>query len=131
MLAYSTVRDYIKDVRVLLQDKIKPFRYEDSSLITALNVTILETRRIRADLFIGQKELPQYTEVNDEPVPIEPQFRLAIAHGITAHALKRDQEDIQDARSTAFENVFYHIMVGGSTPGISQPAGAQQREATP
>ena len=45
----DTVQDYITDARVLLQDLISPYRYDDPSLLTALNVALLEARRLRAD----------------------------------------------------------------------------------
>lgn len=126
MIAYDTVKDYIRDARVLLQDRIRPYRYDDTSLVTALNAALLEGRRIRADLYIGLRHLPQYTEVDDEEVPIEPQFRSAFVHYLVAHALERDQEDIQDARSSAFTTVFYVILLGISSPGIKSPAGGGQ-----
>jgi hypothetical protein len=48
----ETVADYVDDARVLLLDQVQPYRYDDTSLLTALNVALLEGRRLRADLFV-------------------------------------------------------------------------------
>lgn len=112
---YATVNAYITDVRVILQDTLSPYRYQDSELVTALNVSLLEVRRLRADIiFEGYDcdEIPTFTVNDDTPVCIEPTFRLAIAHGIAAHALMRDQEDIQDARATTFFGIFNDMLLG-------------------
>jgi len=127
MTALATVEDYIDDARVLLQDEVAPYRYDDTSMLTALNVTLLETRRLRPDLFlsfttnIAEDSIPQFTTVNTDAVEIEAQFRLGVLHGLVAHALERDQEDIQDDRSTQFMNVFNAIMIGRATPGLARP----------
>ncbi len=126
----NTVADYVADARVLLQDKIQPYRYEDPSLLTALNLTLLEARRLRSDLFVfnlgvnGQTQA--FTEVDETYVEMEPQFRLSILHGLVAHALERDQEDYQDQRSTAFMGMFTSGLIGhglGPVQGGSPPAG--------
>lgn len=101
--ALSTVTDYIDDARVLLQDTIAPNRYDDASLLVALNVALLEARRLRADLFVYRASTVQHFTTNeDQVVYVEEQFRLAILYGLCAHAMLRDQEDIQDARAAAF-----------------------------
>lgn len=126
-MAYELVQDYLNDTRTLLQDTLVPFRYADSELIVALNATLLETRRLRADLFLGLFNTPSYdastTPSSDlqSSVPIEEPFRLAIVHGIVAHALMRDQEDIQDARATMFQQVFNTMLLGLGAPGIRPP----------
>jgi hypothetical protein len=117
-LALSTVQDYIGDVRTLLQDVIAPYRYADAELIVALNVTILNTRRLRPDLFLNDgtttflDNIPQFTAVNSDAVPIEPGFRLALVHGICGHALERDQEDVQDQRASAFLQLYREQLLG-------------------
>lgn len=112
-MSYDTVNDYITDVRVLLQDQVVPFRYQDAELVVALNAALLETRRLRADLFIGfLEEIPQYSANDDTVVPIEQPFRLAIVYGICGHALARDQEDIQDTRAAMFMSTFRTMLTG-------------------
>jgi hypothetical protein len=132
----NTVADYIADVRVLLQDIVPPYRYDDLSLLTAFNVTLLEARRVKADLFVYNIEVngqaQAFTAVDDTYVAIEPSFRLAIEHGICGHALERDQEDVQDIRATVFLGLFnaglngraIGPVAGGSGPG--QQGGGQQ-----
>ena len=123
--ALETVADYVSDVRTLLQDVIAPYRYDDPSLLVALNVTLLETRRLRADLFVFKhhEAVPAFgPNVDDTEVDIEPPFRLAVAFGMAAHALARDQEDIQDARSATFMKVFNDLLLGTRQTPIAQEA---------
>ncbi len=123
MSALETVSDYISDVRTLLQDTIAPNRYDDASLLVALNVTLLETRRVRADLFVFQHhdKVPAFTAVNTVEVRFEQPFRLALVYGTAAHALARDQEDVPDARSASFMRIFYDMLLGVRVTGIGAP----------
>lgn len=132
---YNTVADYIKDARILLQDRIPEFRYSDDSLLTALNVTMLKTRYIRPDFFVfnldTNGQVQHFEAVDATYVNIEPQFRSAIVHGICGHALERDQEDVQDIRATTFLQIFNNqllnrsggIIAGGSGPNPQQGGG--------
>jgi hypothetical protein len=117
----ETVRDYVSDVRTLLQDTVRPHRYSDESILAALNVTLLEARRLRADLFIFRNggRVPMFMDINDNRLEMEEPFRLAIVHGIVAHALSRDQEDIQDNRAASFMGVFNAMLIGVASPGIA------------
>lgn len=123
----DTVEDYLADARVLLLDQVSPYRYDDASLLTALNVTLLEARRLRADLFVFNDrrggKVPSYTEVDNTTVPIEEQFRLGILHGLVGHALERDQEDVQDARAVAFLNIMSSVLTGKSLIPVQQAGG--------
>jgi hypothetical protein len=132
----STVQDYITDARTLLLDKIYPYRYGDDSLLVALNIALLDARRMRADLFVYKygNKVPSYDAVTGEKVPIEPQFRKAIVYGLIAHAMFRDGDDVQDARANSFLGVMEYILTGGvgpkgppapihaGTPGPGNPA---------
>ena len=127
---YNRVTDYINDARTLLQDRIPPYRYDDDSLLTAINAALLEARRIKPELFVYELEslgqVQSFTAVDDTYVEIEPQFRLAIVHGLCGHALERDQEDYQDQRATAFLALFTQGLVGkalGAVVGGSPPKG--------
>lgn len=128
-LNLQTVEGYVQDVRTLLLDRVKPYRYSDTSLIVALNLALLEGRRLRADLFVCRygNDVPQFQEVSGQVVPIEPQFRLAFAYGIAAHALLRDEEDVQDSRANTFLERFHDMLIGmrpspivGGTPSPAQ-----------
>jgi hypothetical protein len=126
--ALETIDDYIDDARVLLQDTIAPYRYADASLVTAMNVTLLEARRLRADLFIyhkwpsNQHGVQSFQAKDGTKLQMEEPFRLAILHGFIAHALMRDQEDIQDQRSAMYMGVF-NQMLTGKTTAQPQPQG--------
>jgi len=128
--ALDTINDYIDDGRVLLQDTIAPYRYDDDSLVVAMNVTLLEARRLRADLFLynkcapGKKGVQSFQGKDGTEVQMEEPFRMAILYGMVAHALMRDQEDIQDARASAFLNLFNTMLVGKPTPSAPQPGAA-------
>lgn len=129
----ETVQDYITDARVLLLDKIYPYRYSDDSLVTALNLSLQTARRLRADLFVhrGNTYVPSYDSVSGEEVPIEPQFRQAIVYGLVGHALMRDQEDIQDQRSTSMfaaqEYMLTGTMARPALQGGTTPPGSPQK----
>lgn len=125
--ALDTITDYINDGRVLLQDTLSPPRYDDTSLVTAMNVTLLEARRIRPDLFVYHKRedgapgVPYFQANDGSKLRMEEQFRLAFLHGMIAHALERDQEDIQDARAATFMAIFNNILTGhGGAPAATQ-----------
>jgi hypothetical protein len=121
----DTVEDYIDDARILLLDTIAPFRYDDDSLLTALNVTLLEARRLRPDLFMYERGMRvlSYPANDNTTVAIEEQFRLAILHGLVGHALERDQEDVQDARSQAFLLYMSNLLIGKRIVSPPAPGG--------
>lgn len=127
---YNSVADYVADARTLLQDLIPGYRYDEPSMLTALNAAMLEARRIKPELFVynldAGGQVQSFTAVDDTYVEIEPQFRLAIVHGLVGHALERDQEDYQDQRATAFLALFTQGLVGkalGAVVGGSPPKG--------
>jgi len=117
--ALDAVEDYITDARVLLLDTVLPYRYDDGSLLIALNTMITQMRRLRPDLFVyADDDLPAFTAVDDTVIPIESQFRLALVYGLVSHALSRDQEDVQDARATSFMGLFENILLGVRSPPV-------------
>ena len=132
MAALDTVADYVGDSRTLLQDTIAPYRYDDPSLLMALNVAMLEVARLRGDLLSRSDyaNVPSFSAVDGTSVNLEQSFRLALVWGICGHALARDQEDVQDARATMFMNNFYALLLGTRLPGIGGAA-AQQPTAKP
>jgi hypothetical protein len=127
---FNTVADYLADARTILQDLIPDYRYDEPSMLTALNVALLEARRIKPELFVydfeHEGQVQSFTAVDDTYVAIEPQFRLALVHGVIGHALERDQEDYQDQRATSFLALFTQGLVGhalGAVVGGSPPKG--------
>lgn len=129
-LNLDSVEAYIDDARTLLLDRLPPYRYSDTSLIVALNLSLLEGRRMRADLFLTRRgiHVPSYAAISSDEVPIEPQFRLAFVYGLCGHALLRDQDDVQDQRANLFKSTMEAILTGvksppmaGATPGPGSP----------
>jgi hypothetical protein len=122
--ALLTITDYITDARTLLQDTIAPYRYDDGSLVIAMNVALLEGRRLRPDLFVFSRfakgGVPSFQANDGTLLDIEEPFRLAFLHGLCAHALERDQEDIQDERSATFMKIFTNMLIG--TIGVAAAA---------
>jgi hypothetical protein len=123
----NTVADYMADARNLLQDKVPGYRYDEPSMLTALNVTMLDARRLRPDMFVfnlaTQGQIQAFEAVDDTFVDIEPQFRLGILYWLCGHALARDQEDVQDLRATTFFGLGNSIMVGRGRGGIGGGSG--------
>lgn len=129
----NTVADYIADVRTQLQDIVPGYRYDDRSMLTAMNIALLEARWLRADLFVynlaTNGQVQSFTAIDDTKVAIEASFRPAILNGIIGHALKRDQEDYQDARASSYLSMFTAGLTGRSLVGVaggSPPSGRQQ-----
>src|SRR5260370_42687922 len=87
----NTVADYIADARTQLQDIVPGYRYDDRSMLTAMNIALLEARWLRADLFVynlaTNGQVQSFTAVDDTKVAIEASFRPAILNGIIGHAL--------------------------------------------
>lgn len=112
--ALETVKDYIDDARVLLLDKTAPYRYDDPSLLVAFNVALMEAQRLRADLFMlhYNSQAPFFSQVDTTPFHFERPFRLGIVFGLLAHAIQRDQEDVQDARAATFMQGMHDILIG-------------------
>ena len=128
----GSVSDYIQDIRTMLLDKMEPYRYSNEELLVAFNTCLLEGARLRPDLFFTKygNRVPYYEAITGEEVPIEPKFRLSFVYGTAAHALARDDEDVQDQRANTFRDVFESFLIGkrvapiqGGTPG---PANANQ-----
>ena len=116
----DSVQSYVDEVRTLLLDKRKPYRYSDSEILTALNTSLAEARRLRADLFVYRhgNHVPWFDSVSGEKVPIDTQFRLAFIYGIAGHVLERDDEDVQDQRAASFTSQFYSILIGIQRPPL-------------
>lgn len=120
MSEFNTVEAILTDARTFLLDRRRPYRYSDDELLVALNAALLEARRLRADLFVTRwgNKVPSYHAVTSEPFCIEPQFRMGFVYGVTAHALMRDDEDVQDLRANTFLAKFQATLIGTVVPGV-------------
>ena len=111
-MTLGTVADYVAQARIPLQDQVEPFRYATDDLVQALNMSVMQARRIRPDLFLKTfSSLPSFSAADTTPVEVDPQYRVAFLYFIVGHAQLRDEEDTQDARAAAFINKFVSQLV--------------------
>jgi|SRR5215204_1720157 len=114
-MALDTVTDYVAQARSLLQDKTHPVRYSDGDLIDALNLALLEARRLRPDLFLGTSPgtltTPSIGTTPDPMGAIDEQYRVPLLYYIVGHALRRDDEDGSEARASQFMMGFVGKML--------------------
>jgi hypothetical protein len=117
MAALDTVGKIIGYVRALLQDTYEPaYRYLDAELIDALNAGLLDARRMRPDLFLyTPTDVPAYSTTS-EVVDIDQQYRLALVYFILGTMQLRDEEDVQDARATAYMLKFTSMLIEPMMP---------------
>jgi hypothetical protein len=131
----NSVADYMEDGRTLLQDTVSGYRYDEPSMLRALNVALLETRRQRGDLFAYNRkvkgQVQSFTAVDDTYVDMEPQFRLGLLYRMCGHALARDQEDVQDIRATTFFNNANGIFVGRGLGVVAGGSGPNPQQGGP
>lgn len=113
MATLSTVSQYIDQARILLQDSISPYRYPDADLLLCLNDAMLETRRLRPDLFLSAEfTLPSFSANDSTAVGIDEQYRMAILYYIVGMAQLRDDEATDDARAAGFIAKYKVSMLG-------------------
>ena len=105
--ALENVSQYITEARRLLQDLNVPYRYPDADLVDALNIGLLEARRLRADLFLPLFTIESFipTETN-KPVTFEPMYRQSLVYYIVGRMQLRDDEGTTDARAGALLTKF-------------------------
>jgi hypothetical protein len=115
MAMLETIGQVVTEARRLLQDEVAPFRYPDADLVDALNLAVLDARRLRPDLFLPQFELPYYSPSGTidmgQKFPVEPQFRLPFIFFIAGRMEMRDDEQTQDTRAVAFITTWRQQLV--------------------
>jgi hypothetical protein len=110
--ALDTVGQYLEEARRLLQDEISPYRYPDDDLVDALNIGLLEARRLRADLFLPLFEIEWFdptvaiATTKAKPVTFDPMYRQALVYYICGRAQLRDDEPTTDQRASAMLTKF-------------------------
>jgi len=110
MPALDTVGKITDYARVLLQDTLEPYRYPTIDLINALNVGLLDARRLRPDLFLyTSTDVPSYSATS-EIVDIDQQYRMALVYFVAGHAQMRDEEDVTDTRAMLFTQKFTSML---------------------
>jgi hypothetical protein len=113
MAALATVQAYVDRARTLLQDTVEPYRYSTQDLVDGLNNAIMEARRLRPDLmrqyFRDPESLPEYLATPQgltSKVTVDPMYRPAFVYYIVGYTQLRDEEDVTDARASAFISKF-------------------------
>lgn len=114
-MALEIVADYITEARNLLQDTSAPYRYSDVDIVSALNMGIGESFRVRPDMWLDYFELPlpgYFAAVPATVVDIPAGFRMAFVYFIVGTMGLRDQEDVSDARAGQLIQKFGSSLVG-------------------
>jgi hypothetical protein len=110
MPALETVGQYLEEARRILQDEVVPYRYQDDDLVDALNIGLMEARRLRADLFLPLFDLPWVNPVGpiemNTPILIDPMYRSSLVYYVCGRAQLRDDEPTTDQRAAALITKF-------------------------
>jgi hypothetical protein len=105
--ALENVAQYIVEARRLLQDLNVPYRYPDADLVDALNIGLLEARRLRADLFLPTFNIEYFApDATNKPVTFDPMYRQTLVYYMVGRAQLRDDEGTTDARAGALLTKF-------------------------
>jgi len=111
--ALGTVGQYLEETRRLLQDEFTPYRYPDDDLVDALNIGLLEARRLRADLFLPAFDIPWFdptaaalAATKLKAVPVDPMYRQSLVYYMVGRAQLRDDESTADARAASLMTKF-------------------------
>lgn len=110
MPALETVAQYIEESRRLLQDQVVPYRYPDDDLVDALNIALLEARRLRADLFLPLFDIPwtdpSGTIDTTTKVTMDPMYRPSVVYYMVGRMQLRDDEATTDQRAAGLMSKF-------------------------
>jgi len=103
------VQDIIDQARHFLQDRDPDpeYRYSDASLISLINLCMLELKRVRPDHFIGAFGVPapQYSLPASE-VQVPETALPAVIKYVVGMAELRDDEYTTDGRASALLQAF-------------------------
>jgi hypothetical protein len=110
MPALDTVAQYLEESRRLLQDEVVPYRYPDDDLVDAMNIGLLEARRLRADLFLPLFDIPWVnpsgTIATSTLVPMDPMYRSSLVYYMVGRMQLRDDEPTTDQRAASLLQKF-------------------------
>lgn len=116
-MSLETVADLVDNARVLLQDRVEPYRYETNQLVAALNIALQDARRIRPDIFLPTFKIPVYSPADLSAVIKFPDFyKSALLFFVVGFAYIRDQEDTSDARAGILIAKFTQELTGVTAP---------------
>jgi hypothetical protein len=110
MPALDTVGQYLEETRRLLQDEVIPYRYPDDDLVDALNIGLMEARRLRADLFLPLFDVPWVNPAGTidttTKITLDPMYRSSLVYYVVGRAQLRDDESTTDSRAAAMLTKF-------------------------
>jgi hypothetical protein len=110
MASLETVGQYMEEARRLLQDQFVPYRYPDEDLVEAMNIGLMEARRLRADLFLPLFEVPWVdsggTIDTAAPITMDPMYRPALVYYVVGRMQLRDDEPTVDQRAASLMTKF-------------------------
>lgn len=108
----ATVNDYLTEVRTLLQDKTVPYRFSDNDLKDALGFSLMEARRLRADLFPnGVIPSIDRNSLGTVTVAMDDMYRMALVYYVVGHMYLREEEEGSQALGDAYKRKFGAQMV--------------------
>ena len=115
--AFASLGDVVAQIRTLLQDTDTlggEYRYSDDSIVTAINMGLLEMYRIRPDIFLALSfQIPEFSvSAPDQPMEIEQQHVPALVYYAVGMCQLRDDEGTQDQRSALFLGKFTSMLAG-------------------
>lgn len=105
-MSFTTAADYLTEARRLLQDETAPYRYPDVDMLGALNLAVLEARRLRPDLFLSNFSALPNVSTTGSAISIEPMYQSALVYYVVGRMELRDAEDDKDARASNLMNKF-------------------------
>ena len=110
MPALDTIGQYLEEARRLLQDEVVPYRYPDDDLVDAINIGLMEARRVRADLFLPLFDVPWVdpsgTVDPDAKVTFDPMYRSSLVYYVVGRMQLRDDEPTVDQRAAGLMQKF-------------------------
>jgi hypothetical protein len=91
---------------------------DNIAIAQAVNLAVLECRRLRPDLFLSTpstplSDPPSFT-VSGTTVSIDVQYRTALVFYVTGFVGIRDAEESSDARAAAFMGMFRSLLGTGN-----------------
>jgi hypothetical protein len=113
MPALETVGQYLEEARRLLQDEYTPYRYPDEDLVDAMNIGLMEARRLRPDLFLPLFDIPWFDPTKTapgtdlaKPVTLDPMYRGTLVYYVVGRIQLRDDEPTVDQRAAGLLQKF-------------------------
>jgi hypothetical protein len=114
MAQLTTVQDYLDESRRLLLDQNSAaYRYPTVDLVDALNLALMEMRRLRPDLFLRDFTVPAYSSTAlTATVDVNIMYRMPVVYYIIGHSQLRDDEPTVDQRAGTFLIKFTQQLTG-------------------